>query len=478
MDLADKNTSARGAVACLGLATLLAALGTSIANVGLPTLVQVFDASFQQVQWVVIAYLLAMTCVIVGVGRLGDRFGRRRLLIGGLCLFTLAALLGGFAPTLGLLIAARAVQGLGAAIMMALTLAFVSATVPKARAGRAMGVLGTMSALGTALGPALGGVLIAGPGWRAMFWVSVPLGLIVLWLAYRTLPADDAPVPGQKPEAFDGLGMLTLALTLAAYALALTLGRGHIGAVQGGLLLSAALGFALFLRIEARASAPLVRREMLRDPDRRAGLAANALVATVMMATLIVGPFYLAQTLGLSPARVGAVLALGPVLSAVSGVPAGRLVDRWGASFALLLGLGLMLAGALALVGLPPLAGLAGYCAAIALLTPGYQLFQAANNVRVMAEVPADQRGVTSGVLNLARNLGLITGASLMGAIFAFAVGGNDLAAASAAAVAFGLQATFSVAVLLIGAALCLTLSARQKSRAGWRRRFLRRGGG
>ena len=130
---------------------LLSSLGTSIANVGLPTLARAFEASFQQVQWIVLAYLLAITTLIVSVGRLGDITGRRRLLLIGIVLFTTASLLCGMAPTLWLLIAARVVQGLGAAVMMALSMAFVGETVPKEKTGSGMGLLGTMSAMGTAL---------------------------------------------------------------------------------------------------------------------------------------------------------------------------------------------------------------------------------------------------------------------------------------------------------------------------------------
>lgn len=161
---AQHTPSVRWALASLSLSMLLSSLGTSIANVGLPTLAQAFNASFQAVQWVVLAYLLAITILIVSVGRLGDLTGRRRLLLAGIVLFTLASALCGVAPTLGLLIAARAAQGLGAAIMMAITMAFIGETMPKAKTGSAMGLLGTMSAIGTALGPSLGGVLIAGLG--------------------------------------------------------------------------------------------------------------------------------------------------------------------------------------------------------------------------------------------------------------------------------------------------------------------------
>ena len=197
----QRSPSFRWVLASLSLSMLLSSLGTSSANVSLPTLAQAFNASFQEVQWVVLAYLLAITTLIVSVGRLGDITGRRRLLLAGIVLFTAASVLCGVAPTLWLLIAARAAQGLGAAVMMALAMAFVGEAVPEAKTGSAMGLLGTMSAIGTALGPSLGGVLIAGLGWPAIFLINVPLGILTLVLAYRHLPIDrTGPSRGMAPS--------------------------------------------------------------------------------------------------------------------------------------------------------------------------------------------------------------------------------------------------------------------------------------
>ncbi len=448
------------ALASLSLSMLLSSLGTSIANVGLPTLAQAFSASFQQVQWIVLAYLLAITTLIVSVGRLGDLTGRRRLLLAGIVLFTLASLLCGIAPTLGLLIAARAAQGLGAAIMMALTMAFVGETVPKARTGSAMGLLGTMSAIGTALGPSLGGVLIAGFGWRAIFLVTVPLGALTLLLASRTLPADRQR-PKTDRAGFDKVGTLLLGTSLAAYALAVTVGRGHFDILNLALLLTTGLGGGLFVLAEMKVRSPLIRLAAFRNRVLSASLAMNALVSTVMMATLVVGPFYLSRALGLNEALVGIVMSIGPAISALSGVPAGRTVDRWGAAFAVIVGLVAMAAGLVALSVLPTMFGTAGYIAAIAVLTPGYQLFQAANNTAVMVDVQPDQRGVVSGLLNLSRNLGLITGASVMGAVFVLASATTDIATAPAAAVASGMRITFAVAALLIVGALAIARGSR-----------------
>ena len=153
-----------------------------------------------------------------------------------------------------------------------------------------------------------------------------------------------------------------------------------------------------------------------------------------------------------------------PIISALSGVPAGRIVDRWGAPLMVIAGLIAMAAGSVALSVLPTMLGIAGYIAAMAVLTPGYALFQAANNTAVMMDVRADQRGVISGLLNLSRNLGLITGASLMGAVFALASAAPDITTASPDAVATGMRITFAVASVLIVMAFAIAVSSRARS--------------
>ncbi|MFZ6733677.1 MFS transporter [Undibacterium sp. Ji42W] len=450
----------------LSLSMLLSSLGTSIANVALPTLTHVFSASFQQVQWVVVAYLLAITILIVSAGRLGDKVGRKRLLLTGIALFTVASALCGAALTLNMLIAARALQGLGAAIMMALTMAFVGDTVSKEKTGRAMGLLGTMSAIGTALGPSLGGILIAGINWHAIFLINVPLGILSFILAQRHLPQDQQASNKANNKAsarFDHTGTLLLALTLAAYALAMTLGRGHFGALNLALLLAAILGAALFMLLETKVASPLIRPTLFHDITLSSSLAMNTLVATVMMATLVVGPFYLSRSLALSDAMVGLLMSIGPVISACSGIVAGRIVDRMGAPATVTSGLVAMVTGAFALALLPCITGISGYVIAIAILTPGYQLFQAANNTAVMQDIAPNQRGLISGMLNLSRNLGLITGATLMGAVFAHASASSDIRAATPAAIATGMQMTFIVAGVMLLTALGIAVISRLK---------------
>jgi Na+/melibiose symporter-like transporter len=260
---------------------------------------------------------------------------------------------------------------------------------------------------------------------------------------------------------FDKAGTLLLALTLAAYALAMTIGHGEFGPLNIALLLAAVFGVGLFIFVEATVASPLITLALFRQQGLSASLAMSALVSTVMMATLVVGPFYLSGALGLGTALVGFALSVGPLVAALTGVPAGRLVDRFGTRRMTRLGLAAMALGAIALSMMPAGFGLLGYLAPIAVITAGYALFQAANNTAIMTDIRPDQRGVISGMLSLSRNLGLITGASVMGAVFALASATTDITSASPAAVASGMRITFAVAVALIILALAVALFPR-----------------
>lgn len=452
-DTAEPAIRPAMALASLSLATLLPSLGTSIANVGLPAIADAFGTSFQHVQWVVLAYLLAITSTIVSAGRLGDLAGRRAVLLGGIALFVAGSAACAAAPTFALLVLARAVQGLGAAAMMALAMALASEAVPKDRTGSAMGMLATMSAVGTALGPSLGGILVARFGWQALFLVNLPMGLAALALAGASLPVR--PPPAAKAR-FDHPGTVVLALGLTAYALAMTTGRGRFGMVNLVLILVAAAAGALFVAVEKRGASPLIQLSILRDPQLRASFAMSALVSTVVMATLVASPFYLTAALRLTPARVGLVMSTGPVVAAAIGIPAGRMADRYGAARVSRAGLYAMALGTVGFATAAVDLGMAGYILPLVLVTGGYGLFQAANNTAVMAGAGPGQRGVVSGVLTLARNLGLVSGASVMGALFASGMGTHDLARATPAAAASGMHLAYTVAACLIATAIVI----------------------
>lgn len=453
IDGARTNAASWG-LAGLAIAMLSASLGTSIVNVALPSLASTFAAPFEAVQWLVIAYLLTSTAVIVAVGKLGDVVGVRRLLLAGLGLFAVASVASGLAPTLPLLIASRAVQGIGAAVLMSLTVALARSVVAKERTGSAMGLLGTMSAVGTALGPSLGGALVATVGWRAVFFANVPLAVVAFVLGVRHLPRDREGAAGPR-KRFDTAGTVLLAATLAAFALAATLRDAN--GWRLGLATTALAGALAFVAVERRAVAPLLPLPMLREQGLGGALFTNTVVSTVMMATLVVGPFHLVHALGLDAGRAGLVMSIGPAVSALVGVPAGRLVDRIGArrvAIAGLLGVAAGTAGVALLAGWPTVPA---YVLPLAVTTGSYAFFAAANNTAVMADASTDRRGVLSSLLGLSRNLGFTTGATLLGALFAAAVG-PDVAAAPREAMANALRVTFGASsfavVIVVGCAL------------------------
>jgi MFS family permease len=269
----------------------------------------------------------------------------------------------------------------------------------------------------------------------------------------------DRPRTTSERIGFDPLGTLLLASTLGAYALAVTTGRGTFGAINAVLLLAAICGLALFVLAEAKVASPLIQVAMFRDRVLSAGFAMSTLVTTVVMATLVVGPFYLSGALALDAAHVGLVLSCGPIVAALTGVPAGRMVDRFGAQRMTVSGLLAMATGASVMPFVPVTFGVAGYVVPLVVITAGYALFQAANNTAVMANLRPDQRGVVSGMLNLSRNLGLITGASVMGAVFALGAGTSNIMTAPPNAVAAGMRITFAAATIVIAVALVIARS-------------------
>jgi MFS family permease len=434
-------------LAALSMAMLLPSLGTSIANVALPEMAAAFGVTSRDVQWVVIAYLVSLTAFIIGAGRMGDILGRRRVLLAAAVLFSMASTAAVFAHSLWVLVALRALQGLAAAALASLSMALVGDMVPKEQTGRAMGLLGTVSAVGTALGPTLGGALVQSFGWPAVFAVLGWIGVATLALSIAVLPKDTAP---RKSAGFDLAGTAILPITLAAYALTTTISAPL--AVRAGLAALALAGLWAFLWVERRATAPLLDLALLKSPELARGLPSLLLISTIVMATLVVGPFYLSQAIGLSPMAMGLVMSAGPAVAALGGRPAGGLIDRHGAGKIIRIGLPAVLSGSVMMATLPGMLGLSGYLGSLLVVTAGYALFQTANSTTVMHPASAHSRGVTSALLGLARSLGLITGASVMAAVYSFprslSGASNDQA---------GLTATFAVATLLAAIALAIT---------------------
>lgn len=450
----------------LSLAIVLSQLGTNIVTVALPTLVDKFDVTFGAVQWVVVSYLLVVTTLIVGVGRFGDQLGKKRLYLWGLGIFVAASVLCALSTNLPLLIAGRAGQGLGGAILMALSFAFVGEVFPKERTGFAMGVLSTMFSFGIALGPSLGSLALAAFGWQAVFWVNLPFGLLAFLLIRRYLPnVVDAPKHPIPVGRFDWLGTIMLALTLAAYALAMTFsGNQGFGApIVLQLGLGAVVALVLFLAVQVKARSPLLKLALFRNVLLSTSMVMSVLVYAVLMATVVLGPFFLSKALGLDTRMVGLVMTAGPLAAALMGVPAGTMADRIGAQLTMVVGLALFASGAFVMSWVSIAGGVWVYVIAILLISVGLAFFQTPNNTAVMNDARPEQRGLISGLLALARNLGLITGASLMGAIYASVVG--NASSETPDSVVAGMRVAFQVAAAMALASFLLSLATLRRRR-------------
>lgn len=398
-----------------GLAIALASLGTSTAAVTLPELSENFQDQGVSPTLVVSMYILATTALIVPVGRTGDLFGKRTVLVSGLCLYILGAFLAFLVPTLPMLAGSRFIQGAGAAGMMAMPLALVRDLVPSGQVGRWMGAIGTMSAIGTASGPAIGGAVAAAFGWRAVYLLQIPPALAALALCLLCI-RDLKREPLRQGMNLPGTSALVLFLMALTFLVSdLANGLDPTTALRAAL---AAGALAAFLMIEKRTAFPIIPLDALRSRHLRISLAMNAIVSLVMMGILVVGPFFLTEGLGLTTAQMGLAMSVGPVSSALSGIPAGRLAERIGAGRAVRLGASVMVVATAMMAGLPFVFGLGGFVFAFMLLAPGYQVFLAALNTSVMERAPEQSRGVISGVLSLSRNFGFILGAGSVSAVF------------------------------------------------------------
>lgn len=442
----------RLALLALAASTLVAALGSSIATVSLPAVVADFGVSLGQAQWVTLSFLLVSTVFVLPTGPLGDLVGRRRVLLWGLAGFVAASALSVTAPSLGVLVLARGLQGAAAAAVTAMSLALVRDIVPAARVGAAMGTLGASTASGMALGPALGGVLLGTGGWRSAFVVLGVLPAVALALAVAGV--SEPVVQAQRTRGrdqvrrLDLVGAALLGSALTAYAVAVTIHPGGAPGTVSLLVLGAAVA-AIFVRHERYTAYPLVGVAQLRRLRLLPELGSAFVAATVMISYAVLAPLLLALGLGLDPWAMGLVLAVSPVAAILTGWPAGRLVDRRGAGWAALVGLAAIAAGAVALGVLPSWLGVVGVVLGGLMAAPGNQLFMAGNATLLMTATSADEQGVAAGLVTLARNLGSVTGASVMVWLYTWAA---DLAGNSPGASAI---AGFR-AVLLTGALLAV----------------------
>jgi MFS family permease len=461
---ADEQNNAFWTLAGPSLSIVLAALGISSAAVTLPEMSLEFQDGGFDPTLVVSIYILATTALIVPLGRAGDFWGKRTVLVLGLCVYGLGALLAFQTRAPWVLIFARFVQGIGAAAMLAMPLALVRENIPTERVGRWMGAMGTMSAIGTASGPALGGAIAAIFEWRTVYLLQIPAALIALLFCLIFIRNRRQVAVTVR---FDILGSGALVVFLAAFTLAVSdIADGFdLKAITlFGIAAAALLGF---LFIETRASAPIIPMNLLRSSHLKLSLVMNAMVSLVMMGILVVGPFFLIDGLKLTTAQMGIAMSVGPISSALSGVPAGRLTEWIGSARAVVFGAIAMAISTAAMAVLPYMFGISGFVIAFVLLPPSYQLFLAALNTSVMENVSTKDQGVTAGIVNLARNFGFIVGAGAISGLYWSLVRLPPYSADEAQRVGIAMAGTFAISCAIsIGVALLALLSLRNAARS------------
>ena len=458
----------------------------SIVNVALPKMTEELHSSFSSLQWVVDMYALVLASLLMVAGSLGDRFGHRRLYIGGLTVFALASLACGLAPNVSVLIASRGIQGVGAAGMFTGTTALLSATYQGRDRGTAFGVWGAVNGGAAALGPILGGLLTEQFGWRSIFLVNLPVAAVAVFMSLRVL--GDSPHRGQRHIDIPGAVTFTACAAAITYALIESNTDGWHSATILGLFAGAAVALIAFIVIESRTKDPLLDLSLLRNPSFAALMMAGLLLSAGAFAHLTYTSIWLQSVLGMSPIKAG--LAVSPlaltafVVAGFGGKHLGKLAPQWP------IGLGLALIGGGTLL-LMIVNGDSSWPALVpGLLIAGIGVGMSTPVLAsaAMSAVPHQRAGMAGGSLNTFRQLGYALGIAVLGTVFAGQVGsisaitgggsrgaGGSSGGAEASgievvrhSVATSLDHVFAVAggTCLVGAAIVLLLVRRSANKA------------
>lgn len=443
----------------LGASVLLFTLDLSIVNIALPTMTRELKTDFATIQWVVLSYLLVVAALLSAAARAGDLYDKKKLFLSGLAVFVVSSLGCALAPSVGWLIAARGVQGLGAVLVSALSMAIVTAVAPPEKRGQAIGTVGGLISLGIAIGPSLGGWIISVTSWHWIFLVNVPVGVLAYGLLHFLLPAMPPPTSWDETK-FDWPGMLALSAWLVCLDLGLNLvQREGIASPKGaGLVVGSFLCLAFFIWWERRHTSPLIALEMFRRRTLWLGLLQGVAVFIVLAGSLFLMPFFLDGGMGYEPLTIGWLMAVAPVTAGLVSPLAGRWADRAGERVVVTTGLLLMALGCFLISRFHEEMTEWRYVLAYFPFGVGVGTFQAPNNSAIMGGAPKDRMGTVSGLLALSRTLGQSMGLPLMATLFVLlATNGGaasaDIAALQPAALIEGIHGTF----LLAGGLLLVT---------------------
>ena len=393
-------------------------MGSSV-NVALPSMGGEFGLGAVTLGWVNTAFLLAGAVFTVPFGRLGDIYGRKRIYWMGILVFTLASVVIALAQSGATLIAGRAVQGFGGSMFFATGMAILMSVYPARKRGRALGIVVAAVYLGLSTGPFIGGLITQHLGWRAIFWLNLPLGLLLLVIAFFLLPGDWT---GARGARFDLKG----AMILGASLFSTLYGFSVLPAVYGFVLLAAGVsGIAAFVAFELREPEPIVDVRMFRDNPVFAfsNLAALINYAATFAVTFLVS-LYLQQVRGFSPQSAGTLLVVQPLVQAVLSPLAGRLSDRIEPRTVASAGMALTLIGLLMLAVVGRGTPIPYVAVCLALLGLGFALFSSPNTNAVMSSVHRDLYGVASGMLGTMRQLGMMVSMGVVMMMLSLKLGG------------------------------------------------------
>jgi EmrB/QacA subfamily drug resistance transporter len=411
------------AVAC---GTFMATLDSSIVNIALPTLTKELDVDLYQVKWVVIAYLLFITCLVLPFGRLADLVGRKPVFELGFTIFTAGSALCGIAPTLGFLITARVVQAIGASMLMANGPALITSAFPSHERGKALGTMAMVVSAGLISGPSIGGMLISEFGWRSIFWVNIPVGLTGLFLVHRFVAKD---VLNRAKAPFDWAGALLQTVFMVCFIIVfdpprISFSGGDAFPISRWVMVVITVIFAaLFLKIEKEVKAPLLDLSLLGNRTFWTANLASFFTFVSFSSVSVLTPFFLEEVLKLPTRSAGLFMTAIPLTILVVAPVSGRLSDKLGTQELSFAG---ALIGALSLLSMSGVFGFGmyegvsktGIVLALCSLGLATGLFQSPNNNAIMGAVPPNKLGVASALLATVRNLGLVTGTGLATGLF------------------------------------------------------------
>jgi EmrB/QacA subfamily drug resistance transporter len=441
-------------LALVGTGVFMCTLDTSIVNVSLPTIARHFDVPLgPEVEWVIVAYLVVIAASLLTIGRLADHVGQRRPWLAGLTIFTLGSALCGASPSLAALIAARALQGVGGALLMAVSPAMLTGAFPREERGRALGLNAMIVAFGVSAGPSLGGVLTEHGSWRWIFYVNVPIGVAGLVASARLLDRDGRRGRGR----FDVAGAILFAVALGALTAGLSIGNdvGWRSPITLGLIAIGVVAGAIAAWHERRSDCPLLDPSLLRD---RVFASATASLVLSFLAAFAVGflmPFYLEELRGSAPARTGLLMTPFPITVAVVAPFSGRMADRIGTRGLASTGMAFLAVGLALIARLDATSSVLAIVLAQVVAALGSGLFQSPNNSAIMGAAPRERQGVAAGMLATGRVVGQTLSVALAGAVFT-TLGG----AAAGRALAGGARTPANVDTFVRGFHWALTVSA------------------